>query len=133
MVPSLGCSKIKHAPRRAGEEGCGARSAANPGMEGIIREAFWRIQSHEIWRNQTNPWMKGITSGCREEAVCISRVAAIPLSGRSKTSPGLPQVRPAGRGHARFCNLLIIKYHFYCSVETMAFFGCVSTPRFITH
>ena len=37
MVPSLGCSKIKHAPRRAGEEGCGGRSAANPGMEGIMR------------------------------------------------------------------------------------------------
>ncbi len=78
--------------------------------------------SHEIWRNQTNPWMKGITSGCREEAVSISGVATIPLPGRSKTSPGLPQVRPAGRGHARFCNLLIIKYHFYSSVETMAFF-----------
>ena len=69
----------------------------------------------------------------REEAVSLSRVATIPLPGRSKTSPGLPQVRPAGRGHARFCNLLIIKYHSYQSVETMAFFGCVSTPRFITH
>ena len=69
----------------------------------------------------------------REEAVIISGVATIPLPGRSKTPPGLPQVRPAGRGHARFCNLLIIKCHSYRSVETMAFFGCVSTPRFITH
>lgn len=94
-----------------------------------------RSEFHIIspWRNQTNPLMKGITSCCQEEAVIISGVATIPLPGRSKTPPGLPQVRPAGRGHARFCNLLIIKYHFYCSVETMAFFGCVSTLRFITH
>lgn len=94
-----------------------------------------RSEFHIIspWRNQTNPLMKGITSCCQEEAVIISGVATIPLPGRSKTSPGLPQVRQAGRGHARFCNLLTIKYHSYRSVETMAFFGCVSTLRFITH
>ena len=34
--------------------------------------------------------------GRREEAVCISGVATIPLPGRSKTSPGLPQDRRGG-------------------------------------
>lgn len=93
-----------------------------------------RTQSHEIWRNQTNPWMKGITSGCQEEAVSVSGVGLPPrpLPGRSKRLRGYRQY-PAGRGHARLCNTLIIKYHFYKSVETTTFFGCVSTPRFITH
>lgn len=40
---------------------------------------------------------------------------------------------PAGRGHGVFCNLLIIRYHFYRGVETQLFFGHVSTPGFITH
>ena len=39
----------------------------------------------------------------------------------------------AGRGHAQFCNSLIIKYHSEAGVETQTFFGHVSTPRFINH
>ena len=63
-----------------------------------FRQLRSTTKSHEIWRNQTNPWMKGITSGCREEAVYISGIAIIPLPGRSKASPGLPQDR---RGETR--------------------------------
>ena len=39
----------------------------------------------------------------------------------------------AGRGHGAFCNSLIIRYHFRYSVETLAFFGRVSTLHFITN
>ena len=39
----------------------------------------------------------------------------------------------SGRGHGRFCNLLIIRYHNNEGVETWPKNACVSTPCFITH
>ena len=46
---------------------------------------------------------------------------------------GVDYVPPSERGHGGFCKSLTIRYHLRRSVETQAFFGHVSTPRFITH
>lgn len=38
----------------------------------------------------------------------------------------------AGRGHGLICNSLIIKWYLDNSVEMQTFFGCESTPYFVS-
>ena len=54
------------------------------------------------------------------------------VQGRHKHHHDYLRNKLSGRGHGKIRNLLIIRYHFNRSVETQAFFGHVSTPRFIT-